>query len=194
MRSRSSPHAALPPAFAHWTVRALSGEHTPACLRAAEESRSLLVAEGWSEPDELARGAAPRAAEADADIELGEWRHGWQRHASRTRNLFFRDHVLLPSLPPASRAMLRSQAGPHAGAWLTAIPSDRHTSLAPDVMLIALRRRLRLPLPLAPATCGDRDAPGCGQRSDALGDQCPLTGLVGPTRKSRRAGVVLSRP
>ena len=35
---------------------------------------------------------------------------GWQRHASRTRNLFFRDHVLLPSLPPAYRAMLRSQA------------------------------------------------------------------------------------
>ena len=105
--------AARSPAFAAWTVRALSGEHTPACLRATEESRSLLVAEGWSEPpawDELARGAAPRAAEADADIELGEWRHGWQRHASRTRNLFFRDHVLLPSLPPAYRAMLRSQA------------------------------------------------------------------------------------
>ena len=73
-------------------------------------------------------------------------------------------------MPPASRAMLRSQAGPHAGAWLTAIPSDPHTSLAPDVVQIALRRRLRLPLPLAPATCADRGAPGCGQRSDALGD------------------------
>ena len=124
--------AACSPAFA---ARAPSGEHVSgasACLRAAAERRSLLVAEGWSEPpawDELARGAAPRAAEADADIELGEWRPGWQRQASGTRDLFFRDHVLLPSLPPASHAMLRSQAGPHAGAWLTAIPSDPHTSL-----------------------------------------------------------------
>ena len=96
--------------------------------------------------------------------------------------------VLLPSMSPASRAMLRSQAGPHAGAWLTAIPSDPYTSLAPDVMQITLRRKLRLPLPLAPATCGDRGAPGCALRSDALGDHpltCPRTGLL-----ARRAKVV----
>ena len=124
MRSLSSP----------WTLRALSGEHAPVCLREAANGRSLLVAEGWSEPpawDELAHGATPRA-EDDADIELGEWRHGWQRRASRTRNLFFRDNVLLHSMPRASRARMRSQAGPHAGAWLTAIPSDPHTSLAPE--------------------------------------------------------------
>ena len=70
--------------------------------------------------------------------------------ASRTRNLFFRDHVLLPSLPPSHRALLNSQAGPHAAAWLQAIPSDPHTSLTPEAMQIALRRRLRLQLPLAP--------------------------------------------
>ena len=43
------------------------------------------------------------------------------------------------------------------------------------------RRRLRVVLPLAPATCGDHDAPGCGQRSDALGDhprKCPRRGLL----------------
>ncbi|CAE7948954.1 unnamed protein product, partial [Symbiodinium sp. KB8] len=79
--------------------------------------------------------ATPRAEDA-ADIELGEWRHGWQ---SRAHNRCFRDHVLLASLPPASRAMLSSQAGREAGAWLTAIPSDPHTSLAADVMQIALR-------------------------------------------------------
>ena len=116
MRSLS---AARSPTFAAWTLRALSGEHAPTCLREAADGRSLLVAEGWSEPpawDELARGATPRA-EDDADIELVEWRHGWQRRASRIRNLFFRDHVLLPSMPPASRAMLRSQAasGPACG-------------------------------------------------------------------------------
>ena len=51
--------AARSPAFAAWTLRALSGEHAPACLREAADGRSLLVAEGWSETpawDEFARG------------------------------------------------------------------------------------------------------------------------------------------
>ena len=86
-------------------------------------------------------------------------RHGWQHCASRTRNLFFRDHVLLPSLPPSHRALLRSQAGSHAAAWLQAIPSDPHTSITPEAMQIALRRRLRLQLPLAPGRCGSATYP-----------------------------------
>ena len=61
-------------------------------------------------------------ADPTAEPQLGEWPHGWQQHASRTRNLYFRDRVLLPSLTPARRAVLRRQSGPHAGAWLSAIP------------------------------------------------------------------------
>ena len=45
----------------------------------------------------------------------------------------------------------RSQAGPHAGAWLAAIPADPATTLAPDIMHLALRRRMRLLLPLTRA-------------------------------------------
>ena len=78
---------------------------------------------------------------------------GWQRRASRIRNvvinLFFRDRVLLPSLPPSHHVMLRSQAGPHAGARPTAIPSDAHTALT-------------LPWPQKP--CRSRCAAGCGCR------------------------------
>ena len=59
---------------------------------------------------------------------------GWQHSASRTRKLFFRDHVLLPFL----------------------------------TMQIALRRRLRLPLPLAPGRCGNASETGCGRRADAF--------------------------
>ena len=49
-----------------------------------------------------------------------------------------------------SRALLRSQAGPHAGPWLTAIPCDTATNIPPQAMQVALRHRLRLPLPVCP--------------------------------------------
>ena len=127
------------PAFSDWAVRG------PACLRTASEARRLLVVEGWTDVPswELVEQGARPPDRPDGIAEPGEWRHGWQHCASRTRNLFFRDHVLLPSLPPSHRALLRSQAGPHAAAWLQAIPSDPHTSLTPEAMQIALRRRLR---------------------------------------------------
>ena len=50
-----------------------------------------------------------------------DWPHGWQHSASRTRNLHFRERTLRPALPPSAYALLRSEAGPHAGAWLTAM-------------------------------------------------------------------------
>ena len=95
--------------------------------------------------------------------------------------------MLLPSLAPSLRALLRSQAGAQAGAWLTAIPADVSTTLSPGSMQVALRRRMRLPLPIAPNRCGG-EGPGCGGVGDAFGDHalaCPRTGLL-----ARRAKVV----
>ena len=90
--------------------------------------------------------------------------------------------VLLPSLPPSSRALLRSQAGQHAGAWLTAIPCrPRQAASRHRPMQIALRRRLRLPLPFCSSGCGPN--PGCGGAMVPYGDHalaCPRTGLLGP--------------
>ena len=136
------------PAFLDWAVRCLTDARGPACLRTASEARRL--------PDRPHGIAEP-----------GEWRHGWQHCASRTRNLFFREH----------RALLRSQAGPHAAAWLQAIPSDPHTSLTAETMQIALRRRR-----------GSTAEPGCGRSTDAVGDHafaCSRTGLL-----ARRAKLV----
>ena len=62
----------------------------------------------------------------------------------RTRNLHLRERTLLPDLPPSACVLLRFQAGPHAGAWLTAIPADPATALSPQAMQLGLRRRLRL--------------------------------------------------
>ena len=76
--------------------------------------------------------------------------------------------------------MLRSQARPHAAAWLSAIPGEAGSALPPDRMLIALRRRLWLPLPVAPHRCGAHGH-GCGADVDAYGDHqaaCPRTRLL----------------
>ena len=118
------------------------------------------------------------------------WANGWQKDAALALRTSFREHVLLPAIRPSDRALLRSQAGPHAGAWLAAIPADPATTLAPDIMHLALRRRLRLPLPLTRARCGREGAPGCRALVDNVGDHalaCQRTGLLA------RRGLVLER-
>eukprot|EP00439_Symbiodinium_sp_Y106_P030236 s7338_g3.t1 len=62
----------------------------------------VLIADGARLPAVIDRG-------------LGDWPHG----ASRTRNLHFLERTLLPGMPPSACALLRFQAGPHAGACLT---------------------------------------------------------------------------
>ena len=112
--------------------------------------------------------------------------HTVEFHASRTRTNYFPERVLLPTLEPAHRALLLSQSGQQAAAWLTAVPADRATALPAEVMQIALlRRRLRLRLPLGPATCG-QGGHGCGRRLDAWGDHalaCPRTGYLAKRAK-----------
>ena len=88
--------------------------------------------------------------------------HGWQCHATRIQPKYYCDRVLMPALSPSAQALLRSQAGPQAGMWLTAIPAEAATTLPPQAMLVALQRRLRLALPLCPSRCGPNS--GCGAR------------------------------
>ena len=49
--------------------------------------------------------------------------------------------------------------------WLAAIPSDAASTLAPDLMHVAMRRRLRLPLPLTDRRCGAAGHMVVGARS-----------------------------
>ena len=156
------------------------GDDNARCLAHADAARRLLISPNWHD----ITGGLLVAPHAEAG--LGDWPHGWQFHASRTRNLYYRDRVLLPTLPPDHRALLRSQSGPHASSWLAAIPGEAATTLSPEAMRVALRRRLRLPLPNASGRCGP--SPGCGGPVDLLGDHalaCPRTGLL-----ARRAKVV----
>ena len=168
------------PEVADGLVHELEGEPARPCLRAAALAAHRLAEAGWEarpDWDACARGAGRPAV----DGELGLGNPGWQRHAVLALHTSFRERVLLPTLTPAARALLHSQSGPHAGMWLAAIPSDAASTLTPDLMHVALRRRLRLPLPLTGRRCGAQGRRGCGAEVDAYGDHylaCPRTGLL----------------
>ena len=174
------------PAFAERYQAALeSGGGDVPSLRAAADSRELLQAEGWEACPSwraILQGARPVPPKHAGP---GDWPHGWQFYASRTRNQYFRDIVLLPAMTPSARALVRSQAGPHAGSWLTAIPAEPATTLTPQAMQLALRRRLRMPLPISHGRCGPTH--GCGGQVDRFGDHalaCPRTGLLARRAKT----------
>ena len=50
------------------------------------------------------------------------------------------------------------------------MPADPGAVLTPEAMQLALRRRLRLPLPLTYRRCGDGTGHGCGAAVDAFKD------------------------
>ncbi|CAE7567426.1 unnamed protein product [Symbiodinium necroappetens] len=168
------------PEVADGIVHELEGELARPCLRAAALAAHRLAEAGWEarpDWDACARGAGSPAV----DGELGLGNPGWQRHAVLAPLTSFRERVLLPTLTPAARALLHSQSGPHARMWLAAIPSDVASTLKPDLMHVALRRRLRLPLPLTGRCCGAQGRHGCGAQVDAYGDHhlaCPRKGLL----------------
>ena len=72
-----------------------------------------------------------RPAQCDLP-EPGERCQGWQHHGSRAGSTRFRDTELLPALAPPAQALLRSQSGPRAAAWLGTVPSEAGTTMPPD--------------------------------------------------------------
>ena len=155
------------PEVADGLVHGLEGEPTRPCLRAAALAAHRLAEAGWEarpDWDACARGAGRPAV----DGELGLGNPGWQRHAVLALHTSFRERVLLPTLSPAARALLHAQSGSHAGMWLAAIPAHAASTLTPDRMHVALRRRLRLPLPLPGRRCGAQGRHGCGAEVERL--------------------------
>jgi hypothetical protein len=108
--------------------------------------------------------------------------HGWQYHTSNAREQYVLQQHILPASDASRRAMLLSQSGPSAGRWLTAMPTSAGTTLEPIRMQVALRRRLRWPLPAGGGRCVGRS---CQSRLDVLGDHMASCHLSG--RLSRRA-------
>eukprot|EP00435_Cladocopium_sp_Y103_P003690 s4199_g1.t1 len=180
-----------PEAAARCAAELALGSHSAgACFREAAAAGDLLTQQGWAgRPawDVLLTPTPgpPRIEEREPSL----WPHGWQHAASLATLQSLREQVVFPALTPAGQALLRSQAGPHAGAWLTAIPSDASATLLPRQMHLALRRRLRMPLPVTRHRCGAGSrVRGCGGLLDPYGDHalaCPRSGAL-----ARRASIL----
>ena len=147
------------------------------CMQEVAQAREHLVQRGASElPQwhEALTGAEAPQPDTNDDVESAR---GWQWYACSTFENHFLEHVLKPGSEPARRALLLSQGG-SGGAWLRAIPSERVFGMSPLRFQVAMRRRLRWPLPLTRHTCRGKS---CRVLHDALGDHpasCPRSGLL----------------
>ena len=143
----------------------------------AEVGRAVhtLRAEGFEPPNfiALAEGAKPEQPTQD-EVDPGEWRHGWQYFAAKTREEFYLEHTALPSCTRTEQALFRSQAGRNCARALTALPSDPTVASSAARFNVTLCRRLRLPL-----FCTASHCEGCGQRLDPYGDHLAACMRIG---------------
>jgi len=126
---------------------------------------------------EVASGVEPPAA--SNDIDAADFDRGWQCHVCSFSEDFYKNNVVLPSCDDARRAMLLSQSGGPASAWLRAIPSQPVFTFTPLRFQMAIRRRLRWPLPVSTGKCSK----SCNHTLDNKGDHaasCATSGRKKP--------------
>ena len=169
------------PYVAEGLVEALSSHHSSGdeggCVSEIRTAADLLDREGFVQrPDWTSLREGIRPPQKIGRSEPGEWAHGWQYYASSTREHSFRESVLLSQSRPTDQAHLRSHSGQAAGAALAATPTCPEFEIKPLAFRTLLLERLRLPLPLADATCE-----GCGRPLDERGFHraaCPCSGRL----------------
>ena len=159
-------------------VQQLEGHPDSPFLAAATSSaRALIGTMGFDPPSwqALCEGVRPRMLEPE-EFEPGLERGGWQHEVSSRVERQHREEVLFERLLPRDRAWVRSQSGPGGSLALTTCPTSVLTKIPPHLFKVVLLRRLRLPLPLSPHTCG------CGLPIDSFGHHrasCTRTGALG---------------
>ena len=149
------------PPIGHLAVRTLSALQAldadkrhdgPECLTTAELAGKQCASYGWDARPlwiDIAAGLAPPNPPLN-ELTLGEWRHGWQFHASNPIELHVWSHLLrLPALPSTrsnaaatGKARLHSCMGPYASTWLTVCPTSDALKMDDSDMWCAVRRRL----------------------------------------------------
>ena len=142
-------------------------------LLAATQAAAYLTTQGyavpsWDEAISTVPGPQPQPDEP------ADFLRGWQRRASHACD----ERALethLADLSPASRALLLSQAGPHAARAFTVLPTSDDVAIPDSHFRVLLLRRLRMPLPLGPRNCS------CRGMLDAYGDHraaCSTSGVL----------------
>ena len=135
------------------SLRAQEAGPLPSIL-AATQAAAYLAGQGYAVPAWDDTHSAPPGPSSRNDEPAGTLR-GWQRgaaHACDERAL----ETHLADLSPASRALLLSQAGPHAARVFTVLPTSDVVTVPDPHFRVLLLRRLRLPLPLGPRACSCR--------------------------------------
>ena len=124
-------------------------------LQYVRESIDWLHGVGFTCPSwaDLRAGARPLTPEQiGSESDPAHFKHGWQFYA--TQQVLKHDHEsFLSELEPGQQAQLRPQAGTGAGSWLLAVPTSDLLRLPDNLFLLALRKRLFLPMPLAGSHC-----------------------------------------
>ena len=140
-------------------------------LAAARHAAACLREQGYDAP---AWDSLLQARLGHDEREFGEFLRGWQHRAALAGDKRALD-LHLSHTDAASRALLLSQAGPHAGRAFTVFPTSAELTVPPPLFRVLLLRRLRLPLPVTPRTCA------CRGRLDSLGDHraaCATSGVL----------------
>lgn len=138
-----------------------------ACLREAQQCRQGLVRSGATDLPTWADGAVGVAPPAAVDgVDPTDFQRGWQCFACSFSETNFLEQQVLPLCGDSQKALLLSQSGGPASAWLRAVPSEPAYTLKPLRLQVAVRRRLRWPLPLAAKQCSRT----CTSQLDSLGD------------------------
>ena len=130
---------------------------TPTLGEAASSARELVGIQGFEPPlwRSLAAGERPPDREPE-ELEPGTVKQGWQHEASSRVERRHLEEELFPRMGDASRALIRSQAGPGAGLALSTSP-------------------LCFPLPLTARNCR------CGHHLDVFGHHraaCARAGVL----------------
>lgn len=141
------------PTLATKIQQALEEGSAAPSLQVVRQQTDGLRALGFECPSwtALRNGVRPALPEEDEE-DPTHFKHGWQFYA--TKHTLLNEHSsLLHQLAPDQQALLRSQSGAGAGTWLLAVLPCEWMTLPDNLFLLALRRRLFLPVPLAAAKC-----------------------------------------
>ena len=163
------------PALTERIVHSLETNSVTGSLLEAFTIRHDYITDGAIIPTwrELKDGAKPPPRVDGSDAT--EFDSGWQYYVCSFAENFFREHHVLPSCADSRRALLISQSGGCASAFLNAIPSEPALKMSPLRFQVAIRRRLRWILPLSGGIC----CRGCKRNLDYYGDRAAACGTSG---------------